>query len=173
MTKRYASHGDGKFKPDDLRKIGENVIFEDGVLVFHPENIELGSNIYVGHNSILKGYHQNTMAIGDNTWIGQACFFHSAGGITIGSNVGIGPCVKILTSKHAEEGIEKPIIFSTIEFGEVVIGDDSDIGIGSIILPGVRIGRGAQIGAGSVVTKDVPDHTVAFGSPARIVRSRK
>lgn len=172
MKKLYKSHGTGAFKPDQFRKIGENVIFENGVLVFHPENIELGENIYIGHNSILKGYYKNLFSIGNNTWIGQNCFFHSAGGIRIGENVGIAPCVKILTSRHREEGIEKPILHSEIEFGQVIIEDDADIGIGSIILPGVKIGKGVQIGAGAVVTKDIPDYSVAAGIPARVVKVR-
>ena len=92
--------------------------------------------------------------------------------ITIGRNVGIGPNVKILTSQHTEQGIDVPILFSEIEFKAVSISDDCDIGIGSIILPGVTIGRGVQIGAGSVVTSSIPDYSVAYGSPAKVTRTR-
>lgn len=173
MPKQYQSHGTGEFEPPDFKRIGENVVFESGVLVFHPENIELGSNIYVGHQTILKGYYKNLLEIGDNTWIGQSCFFHSAGGIKIGRNVGIAPHVKILTSFHREQGIETPILFSEIEFQAVIIEDDCDIGIGATILPGVKIGTGTQIGAGAVVTKDVPEYALAFGVPAQVVRLRK
>ena len=173
MTRKYQSHGTGEFTRDQFRRIGENVIFERGVLVFHPENIELGDNVYVGHNSILKGYHKNLFIIGDNTWIGQSCFIHSGGGVRVGKNVGVGPHVKILTSFHNEQGRDTPIVFSDIEFAPVEIGDDSDIGIGSIIMPGVKIGRGVQIGAGSVVTTSIPDYAVAFGSPAKVARTRQ
>lgn len=172
MSKLYKSHGTGEFKPEQFKEIGSNVIFETGVLVFHPENIELGNNIYIGHNAILKGYYKNLLRVGDNTWIGQNCYFHSAGGIHIGKNVGIAPAVKILTSNHREEGREKPILFSEINFGQVIVEDDADIGIGSIILPGVKIGRGVQIGAGAVVTKSVPDYAVAAGVPAEVIRFR-
>jgi acetyltransferase-like isoleucine patch superfamily enzyme len=112
------------------------------------------------------------MVIGDDVWIGQQCFFHSAGGLTIGSRVGIGPGVKIITSYHEEEGRSRPILDSRIAFAPVVIGDDSDIGVGSVILPGVTIGRGVQVGAGAVVTRDVPDYTVVAGVPARVLRER-
>lgn len=172
MSKFYQSHGSGEVKVNQFKKIGENVIFEKGVLVFHPENIELGSNIYVGHNAILKGHYKNLMCVGDNTWIGQNCYFHSAGGINIGKNVGIGPDVKILTSFHKEEGISKPILFAALEFKKVVIEDDANIGVGTIILPGVKIGKGVQIGAGAVVTKNIPNYAVAFGVPAVIVGYR-
>jgi acetyltransferase-like isoleucine patch superfamily enzyme len=172
MMRQFRSHGSGKFNQSQLAAIGDNVVFERGVLVFHPETITLGSNIYIGHNTILKGYHSGAMAIGDNSWIGQNCFFHSAGGIEIGRNVGIGPSVKIITSFHGEAGLGTPILFSPIEFARVEIGDDSDIGIGTIVLPGVRIGRGVQIGAGSLVSRDLPDYAVAYGSPAKVARYR-
>ncbi len=172
MLKQYQSHGSGEFAPEQFKKIGANVIFERGVLVFHPETIKLGSNIYIGHYAILKGYYKNSMSIGDHTWIGQNCYFHSAGGIEIGRNVGIGPSVTILTSFHKEEGIKKPILFSKLRFEKVIIEDDADIGIGTIILPGARIGKGVQIGAGSIVTKDIPEFAVAYGAPAKVMRFR-
>jgi acetyltransferase-like isoleucine patch superfamily enzyme len=112
------------------------------------------------------------MVIGDNVWIGQQAFLHSAGGLTIGNNVGIGPAVKIHTSRHREVGRNTPIVEAPIEDCAVFIGDGADLGVGSIIMPGVRIGVGAQIGAGAVVTRDVPDFAVAAGVPARILRIR-
>lgn len=169
---RHRSHGTGEFRPEDLGRCGEGCVFEAGCLVFHPENVHLGRNVYVGHHAILKGYHRNRLEIGDETWVGQQCFLHAAGGLRIGARVGIGPAVRILTSKHAEAGRDTPILFSPIEFAEVVIEDDADLGIGAIVLPGVRIGRGAQIGAGAVVAKDVPPYAVAAGVPARVVRER-
>jgi acetyltransferase-like isoleucine patch superfamily enzyme len=168
----YRSHGTGCFTPEQLSELGHNVVFEAGVLIFHPENIRLGSNIYIGHQTILKGYYHNEMVIEDNTWIGQGCFFHSAGGLHIGRNVGIGPHVKIITSYHEDEGREVPILFSRIAMAETIVEDDCDLGVGSIILPGVRVGRGSQIGAGAVVTKDVEPYSVMAGVPARLLKKR-
>ena len=168
----YKSHGTGRIERDRFRSIGSNVVFEEGVLVFHPENIILGSNIYVGHQTILKGYYRNEMVIGDNTWIGQGCFFHSAGGLRVGRNVGVGPHVKIITSYHEEEGPEVPILFSRLATAEAVVEDDCDLGVGSTILPGVTVGRGSQIGAGAVVTRSVEPYSVAAGVPARLLRRR-
>lgn len=141
-------------------------------MVFHPENIELGRNVYVGHQTILKGYHNSQMVIGDETWIGQQCFFHSAGGLVIGERVGIGPGVRIITSSHREGGRATPILLSPIDFAPVEIECDADLGVGAVVLPGVRIGRGAQIGAGAVVSRDIPAYAVAQGVPARVVRER-
>jgi acetyltransferase-like isoleucine patch superfamily enzyme len=172
LLKPFASHGTGRFQPSDLRSIGANVVFEEGVLVFHPEKVSIGDNVYVGHGTILKGYHQNEMVIGSNTWIGQRCFFHSAGGIYIGDSVGIGPGVNILTSSHRDDETDVPVIHQELTFACVRVGAGSDIGVGAILLPGVVIGEGAVVGAGSVVTRDVSRFCVVAGNPARVLRSR-
>jgi acetyltransferase-like isoleucine patch superfamily enzyme len=171
--RRYASHGTGEFRREQFAAIGGHAVFEPGVLVFHPETITLGENLYVGHGAILKGYYRSRMSIGDNVWIGQQAFIHSGGGVTIGSNTGIGPAVKILTSRHSEAGVEIPIIHSPVEYAPVVIEDDCDLGIGSIILPGVTLGRGTQVGAGAVVTRSTPPYSVVAGVPARVLRNRR
>jgi acetyltransferase-like isoleucine patch superfamily enzyme len=170
--RRYSSHGDGRFNPGNFKKIGANIIFEEGALVFHPENISLGNNIYVGHYAMLKGYYKNEMIIEDNVWIGQFCFFHSAGGLHIEENVGIGPGTLILTSRHSEQGRSIPILFSDIETAPVHVGRNSDIGVGSIILPGVTIGEGTQVGAGAVVAEDTEPYSIVTGVPARLLRMR-
>jgi acetyltransferase-like isoleucine patch superfamily enzyme len=169
---RNQSHGTGEFRPEQLAEVGADCVFETGVLVFHPENVALGRNVYVGHYSILKGYYKHRMEIGDETWIGQQCFMHAAAGLTIGSRVGIGPGVKILTSRHAESPRQQAIFDAPIEFLPVRIEDGADIGVGAIILPGVTVGRGAQVGAGAVVTRDVPAYSIVAGSPARVLRER-
>ncbi|MFA6609980.1 MAG: acyltransferase [Candidatus Omnitrophota bacterium] len=172
-NKLYKSHGTGEFTVDQFRKIGKDVIFERGVLVFHPENIIIGNNVYVGHNTMLKGYYKNTMEFEGNNWIGQGCFLHSAGGIYLGRHAGLGPFVKILTHQHVEEEIEKPISCCKQEFKKVVIEEAVEVGLGAIILPGVTIGKYSLIGAGAVVTKDVEPYSVMMGVPAKLIRKRK
>src|SRR4030042_5881357 len=132
--KKPVSHGSGQFDSSNFKKFGENNVIEDGVLIFHPENISIGNNIYIGHNTIIKGYYNNEMIIGDGTWIGQGCFFHSGGGLIIGKSVGIGPLVKIFTSYHKEKELNIPLLHNPLEFCKVEIHDGADIGIGSIIL---------------------------------------
>jgi acetyltransferase-like isoleucine patch superfamily enzyme len=168
----FRSHGTGKIEREKFAALGDNVIFEAGALVFHPEQIELGENIYVGHYTILKGYYRNRIRIASHVWIGQNCFFHGAGGIEIEEGVGIGPGVMVLTSTHDAPGRAIPIIDYPIVTAPVRLGTGCDIGIGSIILPGVSIGRGAIVGAGSVVTHDVPEFEIWGGVPARRLRRR-
>ncbi|HOV21573.1 MAG TPA: acyltransferase [bacterium] len=171
--KLYFSHGDGKIKRDKIKKVGKNVIFEKGVLIFHPENIEIGNNVYIGHYTILHSYYKSLMKIGNNVWIGPHSFFHSAGGLIIKDNVGIGPKVIIITSQHNLSFLDIPIIEAPVEFAPVEIEENSDIGAGSIILPGVKIGKGVVIGAGAVVTKNIPPFEIWAGVPAKKIKERK
>jgi acetyltransferase-like isoleucine patch superfamily enzyme len=172
MTTPRKSHGDGHFSIGDLARCGSGSVFEDGVCIWHPETVEIGDGVYVGHGTMLKGYHNSRMVIGDGTWIGQLCFFHSGGGIIIGQNVGVAPCVKILTSAHRLNQTDRPILHSDIEFAPVRIEDGADIGVGATLLPGVTIGTGAQVAAGAVVTDDVAPFVIVAGVPARPIRSR-
>ena len=167
------SHGSGVV-PDRsaFAACPDSVVFEPGALVFHAENIELGENVYIGHHAILKAYHKNRLVIGAGSWVGQAAFFHAAGGLTLGRDVGIGPHVQILTSRHGDPGRALPIMEGALELAPVVLEDGCDLGIGAIVLPGVTIGRGAQVGAGAVVTRDVSPYTVVAGNPARVLRER-
>lgn len=167
------SHGSGAVDRSALAACGDGVVFEPGALVFHPENVEIGEGVYVGHYAILKGYYRNKLVIGAGTWIGQMAFIHAAGGVDIGVKVGIGPGVKIITSSHQLPPlIDTPIIDGAIETAPVVLEDGCDIGVGAVILPGVRVGRGAQVGAGAVVTSNVASGAIVAGSPARVLRQR-
>ncbi|HJL20553.1 MAG TPA: acyltransferase [Sandaracinaceae bacterium LLY-WYZ-13_1] len=169
---RRRSHGTGRFEPHELAACGEGCVFEAEVLVFHPDRVWIGRDVYVGHRAILKGHHAGEMRIGDGTWIGQQCFLHAAGNLTFGANVGVGPGVRILTSAHREAGRDVPILHAPIERSPVMVEDDADLGVGAVILPGVTVGRGAQVGAGAVVTRDVPPYAVVAGNPARVLRER-
>jgi len=170
--RKFQTHGEGTLDRSKFKSLGNHIIFEEGVKVWHPETISLGENVYIGHDAILKGYPKSEMTIGRDTWIGQQVFFHSAGGIFIGNEVGIGPRVMILTSSHAEAGKEISILDSPLKFEPVRIEDHVDIGVGAIILPGVTIGKGVQVGAGAVVTKNVEAYTVVAGNPAKVIRNR-
>jgi acetyltransferase-like isoleucine patch superfamily enzyme len=166
------SHGSGEVDRSKLAACGANVVIEHGALIFHPENVHLGDNVYIGHHAILKGYYRNQLVIGDECWIGQGAFLHAAGGITLGRRVGIGPHVCVLSSMHGEAPREVAIMDAPVTFAPVVIGAGSDIGVNAVILPGVTVGEGVQIGPGSVVHKDVPAFAMALGNPARVVKLR-
>lgn len=168
--KKWSSHGSGDDR--DFKSIGRGAIIEPGARIFLARFIELGDDVYIGHDSILKGYFDRRFVISAGTWIGPQCFLYASGGIEIGAHVGIGPKVTIITSKHDTADISIPILHAALMHAPVEIGDGADIGCGTIILPGVTIGQGAQIGAGSVITGNIPEFTIATGIPARVVRER-
>jgi len=165
------SHGTGE-GPWNFSAIGSKVVIENQALVFHPENIKIGNNVYVGHQTILKAYYKNLMVIEDGVWIGQQCFLHSAGGIYIEPNVGIGPGVKILTSAHTYSDPNTPIMHQPVEIKPVAIGEGADIGVGAVILPGVVLGKGVQVGAGAVVSRSFESGAIIAGVPAKRIGSR-
>lgn len=166
------SHGSGRFNPSDLASLGERSIIEEGVLIFNPAHVHIGNDVYIGHRTMLCGDTRGELYIEDGTWIGPDCYMHGAGGIRIGRRAGIGPRVIVLTSNHVETMPPSAIIDAPLRFAAVEIGDSCDIGVGSVLLPGARIGVGAQIGAGSIVTGDIPAGAVASGAPARFMRER-
>ncbi|MCL5407146.1 MAG: glycosyltransferase [Patescibacteria group bacterium] len=172
--RKFKSQGSGKFNRQDFEKIGQDVTFEEGVKVFNPENIIIGNNVYIGHNTILQGYHQNKLIIGDNVWIGANCYLHAAGGIEIGPNVGIGPAVKIITATHnLQEDDLGLIIDLPLKYASVKIDQGCDIGIGAIIMPGVTVAFGTQVGAGAIVTRNTSRYSIMAGVPARKIGVRQ
>lgn len=105
--------------------------------------------------------------IGKGCFIQQCCTFFGRGGITLGENVLVGPKVNIITINHDPDPENRSATYGR----PVVIEDKVWIGINATILPGVKIGYGAIVGANSVVTKDVPPMTVVAGNPARIIKT--
>lgn len=169
----FISHGDGTFELNQFKRLGHSITFERDVMVWHPETISIGDNVYIGHRTLIKGYPKGTLTIGNNVWIGQNVFMHSAGNITIEDNVGIGPNVSMLTSSHQILSKKEVILDSPLDFAPIRICTGADIGVGSILLPGITIGAGAQVGAGSVVTKDAPEFAIIAGNPAKVLRIRE
>ena len=106
--------------------------------------------------------------IGDNTVINHNAYLMDGGSITIGKHCFIGPNCGMYTAVHAtlaeqrNQGLEKAL--------PIIIGDHCWLGGNVTVLPGVTIGSNTIIGAGSVVTRDIPDHVVAAGNPCRILR---
>ncbi len=168
----WETHGTGRFDPAELGSVGARCVIEEGVLVFNPAHVFLGDDVYLGHRSMLKGDTRGALRIADGAWIGQDCYFQSAGGITIGARAGIGPRVMVITSTHEETPPPGVILDAPLMFSAVEIGAGSDIGMGTILLPGTRIGDGAQIGAGAVVSGEIPAGAIAAGVPARVQRMR-
>lgn len=111
------------------------------------------------------------VSLGDNSGIGVNALISSY--VTIGNDVMMGPDCIILTADHGMERKDIPMWRQPhSEPQPVVIGDDVWIGARVIILPGVHVGSGSVIGAGSVVTKDVEPGSIVAGNPAKLIRMR-
>jgi acetyltransferase-like isoleucine patch superfamily enzyme len=114
-----------------------------------------------------------SLTIGDRVSVNQGCFINARGKVTIGSDVRIAHSVTIMSVNHRFSDTQQPIHKQGVDNGSVHIGDDVWIGSRSVILPGVRVASGAVVGAGSVVTKDVPTMSVVGGNPAKLLRVRE
>lgn len=132
-----------------LGKAGKNCVVEQPLFCTYGYNTTVGDNFFLNVNGKLM----------------------DSGKITIGNNVFIAPNVCIITEEHAMD-VEQRI--QGLEYTHpVTIGDNVWICAGALVLPGVTIGEGSVIGAGSVVTKDIPAHCLAVGNPCKVIRKLK
>lgn len=143
--------------PFDMKK-GMDCIARTGIK--HKENIYFEPPFHCEYG--------NHIEVGENFYANVNCIMLNVGKITIGDNVLFGPNVSIYTAGHP---IHPESRNSGYEYGiPVTIGSNVWIGGSCVILPGVSIGNNVVIGAGSVVTKDIPDNVCAAGNPCRVIR---
>lgn len=146
--------------------------------IFNEKYISIGHDTLIGPDVALSAgmvpgqdcISEIVVSIGDRCLIGRGSGIVGHFSITIGNDVWTGHHVYITDQNHGYEDISRPISQQTQPERAVVIGDGSWLGYGSVVLPGVTIGRHVVIGANAVVTHDIPDYSVAVGSPARVVR---
>jgi maltose O-acetyltransferase len=150
-----------KFNDTDVEQREERIrltkemipLLGKGVWIEPPFYCDYGSNI----------------TLGDKVYFNFNCIILDIAPVTIGSGVMFGPAVQIYTATHPLNAAERN---SGLEFGlPISIGDDVWVGGGAIICPGVQIGARSVIGAGSVVTKDIPEDVLAVGNPCRVIRA--
>ena len=147
--------------------IGENVQLE----AHFKNSIIIEDRVMIGNDSIISNCNkEGIIRIGQNSKIGFCNHYYGQGGIDIGKNVITASNVCILSSNHNWENISVPIMDQESTYKQVTIGDDCWIGYNVIILAGVSIGKHVVIGAGSIVTKDMPDYSVCAGNPCRVIK---
>ncbi|ACK73838.1 transferase hexapeptide repeat containing protein (plasmid) [Gloeothece citriformis PCC 7424] len=154
------------------RQFGHGVNIGSGVGFKHLETFEIGNQVFIGSQSYIQGRFDGKCIIGNHVWIGPQSYF-DARDLIIEDFVGWGPGAKVLGSSHTGVPINIPIIKTDLEMKPVKIEAEADIGMNAVILPGVTIGKGSIVGAGSVVTKDVPPFAIVAGIPARFFRWRE
>jgi len=154
------------------RRFGHGIEIGSGVGFRHLETFEIGDRVFIGSQTYIQGRFDGTCIIGDNVWIGPQSYF-DARNLIIEEYVGWGPGARVLGSTHTGMPIDVPIIQTDLEIKRVTVGAWADIGTNAIILPGVTIGKGSQVGAGAVVAEHVPPFAIVAGVPARFIRWRK
>jgi len=124
-------------------------------------NIEQGANFYTGWE----------VEIGDDSSLGIDCMIPYD--LKVGKDVMMGPYVVIVGNSHEFSRTDIPMRLQGMKkFPPVQIENDVWIGARAMILPGIRIGKGAIIGSGAIVTKDVPPYAICAGNPARVIKYR-
>jgi acetyltransferase-like isoleucine patch superfamily enzyme len=146
--------------------------------IFNEEYISIGRETLIGPEVSLsagmvpgqKCLTNPVVSIGDRCLIGKGSGIVGHFSITIGNDVWTGHHVYITDQNHGYENVDEPISRQSQPERPVVIGDGSWLGFGTVVLPGVTIGKHVVIGANSVVTSDIPDYSVAVGAPARVIK---
>lgn len=139
--------------PQEMRNIMSDItgtVIDKSTGIFTPLQTNYGKNI----------------KIGKNVFINFNCTFLDLGGITIEDDVMIAPNVSLLSEGHPVAPKDRHFIFGK----PILIKSNAWIGGNVTILPGVTIGKNAIVAAGSVVNKDVPDHTIVGGIPAKVIK---
>lgn len=131
-----------------IKFVGEYTKFDYGVVIHNPENLEIGNHSSFGDRVIIKAF----------------------GGVKIGSRVMIAHDVSIITTTHDHTS---SINTNEILYDSVMICDDVWIGAKAIIMPGVKIGSNSVIGAGSIVTRSVPEGVIVYGTPAKVITTKE
>ncbi len=154
------------------RRFGYSVEISIGVGFKHIETFEIGDGVFIGAQTYIQGRFDGQCIFGNNVWIGPQSYF-DARDLIIEDCVGWGPGAKVLGSTHIGMPITVPIIETDLNIKPVRIGEWADIGINAVILPGITVGKGSIVGAGAVVTEDVPPYGVVAGVPARFLHWRE
>ena len=129
------------------------------------DNVSIFPDVYL--------YKIHNLSVGDNVSIQPLCYLDAGGGISIGNDVSIARNVSIIAFNHKFDDLSVPIKDQGVERKEITIKDNVWIGVNSVLLAGVTVNSGCVIGAGSVVTHDIAENSIAAGVPAKVIKSRE
>jgi acetyltransferase-like isoleucine patch superfamily enzyme len=157
-----------------FHSFGSNSVIEPPLRVSGERQIAIGEGVFVGANSwlqVLSGGDDVRVKIGSGTSIVGACTLSAAESIVVGERVLMARNVYIADHMHAFENPGRAVLDQGIDrIAPVEIADGAWLGQNVVVGPRGRLGRGAVVGANSVVLEDVPDRCVAVGAPARVIR---
>jgi acetyltransferase-like isoleucine patch superfamily enzyme len=153
-------------------------IARSALLQTSPDGAQFGGSISVARgvtlsDGVILATYGGPIEISADVYIGPYCVLYGHGGLFIGPHTMIAAHTVVVAANHGFDRVDVPMKAQPLTKKGIRIGADVWIGAGCKVLDGVHIGDGALIGAGSVVTRDVEAYGIAFGVPARVVRSRK
>ncbi|SRR5216684_1356487 len=154
------------------RRCGNGLIVASQVGFKHLETFQIGNACFIGTGAYVQGRFDGRCVIGNHVWIGPGSYF-DARDLVLEDYVGWGPGAKVLGSAHTGIPADVPIVKTDLEIRPVRVGAWADIGTNAVLLPGVAVGKGAIVGAGAVVTRDVEPFAVVAGVPAEFLRWRE
>jgi acetyltransferase-like isoleucine patch superfamily enzyme len=163
----------------DKVRLGKGVYLDRGVYLHAlPGGITIGDHTFIMHHTMLHVFNfrnlpQAGITIGENCFIGEFNVVRGQGGVHIGDGVYTGPMVQFVAVNHVYSDLARPIREQGITAKGIVIEDDVWIGANTVVVDGVTIGRGSVIGAGAVVTSDIPPYSIAVGAPAKRIKDRR
>jgi acetyltransferase-like isoleucine patch superfamily enzyme/acyl carrier protein len=174
LTRRATNKAFSLLWAGSFASYGSNSVIEVPIRLMGERRIAIGSGVSIGASSWLQAVdgHGEGVAlwIGDRVSIAGHCVLSAASSIRIGDSVTFARGVYVADHAHAYRDVTVPVLDQGItDIRPVEIADGAWIGQNAVVLPGVSIGRGAVIGANSVVSHSVPDHAVASGAPARVL----
>lgn len=156
--------------------LGSNIFIAEGVVIFKDYlggPVELMDRANIHMDTIIQTGFGGKVSIGADSYIQPRCQFSAyKSSIKIGNFVQIAPNCAFYPYNHSTEPDKKIAVQPLTSRGGIIIEDDVWLGYGVIVLDGVRIGKGAVIGAGSVVKSDIPAGAIAAGVPARVIKMR-
>ena len=157
-----------------LGKVGPGANFDVLIWTLGPKNIFIGANFFCLRNCTLAAGEDGSLVIGDRVTFNSNVYVNACdeGRILIGNDVSVGPNVVMRASDHVTTELNTPIREQGHTGGEIIIEDNGWIGSNVTIVGGARIGHGAIVAAGGVVTRDVEPYCMVGGVPARVIKRR-
>lgn len=159
---------------------GTGCLIASSVTVYRTLNRHANAGIFLGNDvllleqvRLLMGEDDTRLDLGNRVIVNVGCYLSGEGGLSLADDVIVGPHARLLSAGHGIDGGDPVIWKNPLTGAPIVVESGAWIGGGATVLPGVRIGRGAVVGAGSVVTRDVPPFAIVGGNPARLLRYRE
>lgn len=175
-------------------EVGQGVIFGKNIFIAHPHKIKLGNRVMIGDNCQITAQGQNSrislgdnvligrnailrtrggvLSMGENTTIGANCIIASRSKVNLGKNVFVAAYCYLISGDHLLEERDIPLQDQPVVSKGIVVEDNVWLGARVTILDGNTVGRGSIVGAGAVVTKDIPEFCIAVGVPAKVIKKR-